>query len=385
MTYRTARRQGIGLASSLALICALALAGPVTQAATLNPHAVEPTRHFWNALQLKPRAADAWARLRNAMQWELHIDDPRVQHWIDKLRASPQNVHEIAERARPWLAWITEQIEQRDLPGELALIPFIESSFDPHALSHRGAAGMWQFMPGTADALGLQRLQGYDGRLDVAAATQAALDYIELQAEQWYDGNIELSLAAYNAGAGTVNRARNAALARGERGDYWNLDLPGETMNYLPKLHAIAAIVADPETYDIELPAIETAPAVAEVPVDQPLDLRRLADMAGVSHTEIADLNPALSGSQVRPGTAEVVMIPSEHEATVLARLGDEPARNDSPGAAEYVVQQGDTLSRIAGRHGISVDEIRRHNSLRGDVIQVGQVLDMPSQSLASR
>lgn len=385
MTQRKMRHRALGLAGSLALIGSLALAGPVSQAAATNPHPPYSLFHFWEALQLEPQPADAWARLRDIMQWDIHDQDARVQKWIAHYRSSPENVAEITERSRPWLAWIIEQLEQRDLPGEIALIPFIESSFDPVARSHRGAVGLWQFMPGTADALGLLRQRGYDGRLDVVTATRAALDYIELQAEQWYDGDIELSLAAYNAGAGTVNRARNAALSRGERGDYWNLNLPGETMQYLPKLHALAAIVTDPDAYGIELPDIEASPAFAKLPVDRPYDLRRLADLAGVSHAELAELNPALTGGHAHPGTAEVVLVPAEHEAALQARLSGPVRQAERGDTAQYVVQQGDTLSRIASRHGISVDELSQLNSLQGDVIQVGQVLTMPNRRLASR
>ncbi|TFH86844.1 LysM peptidoglycan-binding domain-containing protein [Billgrantia azerbaijanica] len=385
MTHRKMRHQALGLAGGLALVGSLALAGPSSQAATVNPHPPYPSFHFWDSLQLEPQFADAWARLRENLQWKIHEGDERVQRWIARYRASPQNVVAITERARPWLAWILEQLEKRDLPGELALIPFIESSFDPEARSHRGAAGLWQFMPGTADALGLQRRRGYDGRLDVVASTRAALDYIELQAEQWYDGDIELSLAAYNAGAGTVNRARNAALARGERGDYWSLRLPRETMQYLPKLHALAAIVAEPEAYGIELPAIDTTPAFATITVDRPLELGRLADLADVSRAELAALNPGLTGGHVHPGTAEVVLVPAEQEALLQARLSG-PARSPQRGVAmEHVVQRGDTLSRLASRYGLSVNEIRRHNGLESDVIHVGQVLAMPNRSLASR
>ena len=230
MTYYTARRRILGFTSCLALMGSLMAAGN-SQAATTPQGAFKedsasqkarhasslPTSlHFWDALALEPQ--DAWSQLTDAFQWQEDADHPRVQHWIDHYRQSPHNIVEITERARPWLAWITERVKERGLPGEIALIPFIESSFDPTARSHRGASGLWQFMPGTGNALGLRRGGGYDGRLDVARSTHAALDYIEMQADQWYEGDIELSLAAYNAGAGNVNRARSAALARGEAG-----------------------------------------------------------------------------------------------------------------------------------------------------------------------
>ncbi|MCG6657174.1 transglycosylase SLT domain-containing protein [Halomonas campisalis] len=385
MTYRTARGRAIGLASSIALIGALVIAGSASQAATPTTALPIQEHHFWDALELKPSPGDTWARLRDNLAWQERAHDERVQRWIEHYRANPHNVVEITERARPWMAWIIAQVEARGLPGEIALIPFVESSFDPKARSHRGAAGLWQFMPGTGDALGLRRQRGYDGRLDVVAATRAALDYIELQAEQWYEGDLELSLAAYNAGAGTVNRARHAAGSRGEPTDYWHLRLPNETMQYVPKLHAIAAIIAEPEAHGVELPDIEDTPAFAKIPVDRPLDLGQLASQAGVSRSELAALNPALSNGSAHPSTSEVVLVPAEYEEVVLARLNT-PTTEPSPGGAEqHLVQRGDSLSSIASRYGISVAELRQHNGLNGDVIQEGETLEVPRRSLASR
>ncbi|QTF91066.1 transglycosylase SLT domain-containing protein [Halomonas sp. BM-2019] len=392
MTYHTQRRKLIGLASATALLGAL-MAGVSSQAAPLSPEkraaaqteltraALPATPHFWDALALEPR--DAWSRLRASFQWQDELSEPRVQQWIDHYRASPHNIVEITERARPWLAWIIEQVEERDLPGEIALIPFVESSFDPTARSHRGAAGLWQFMPGTGDALGLRRAGGYDGRLDVVASTRAALDYLELQAEQWYDGDLELSLAAYNAGAGTVNRARSAALSRGETGDYWSLSLPRETMNYVPKLKAIAAIINDPEQFQVALPEIEDAPAFAKIPVERPLALDEAARLSGVTSSELAELNPALTNGTAHPNQARVLLVPADRADTLMARL-DTPA-SPAGDAESYVVQQGDSLSAIASRQGVSVSQIRQVNGLNGDIIQPGQVLDLPHQSLASR
>ncbi|MCA1770822.1 MAG: transglycosylase SLT domain-containing protein [Halomonas sp.] len=273
------------------------------------------------------------------------------------------------------------------MPGEIALIPFVESSFDPTARSHRGAAGLWQFMPGTGDALGLRRVRGYDGRLDVVASTRAALDYIELQADQWYEGDLELSLAAYNAGAGTVNRARRNAVSSGNGDDYWSLNLPRETMNYLPKLKAIAAIVDNPDKYQVALPVIEDAPAFAKIPVNRPLGLDEAARLSGASRDELAALNPALSNGTAHPGQARVLLVPTDRADTLMARL-ETPASSPSPAGSDetrYVVQSGDSLSAIASRQGVSVSQIRQVNGLNGDMLQPGQVLDLPRQSLAYR
>lgn len=388
------RRRLLGLAGAAALIGSLITVGAYSQAASLSAGPVVGSEasstprltfghHFWQALALEPR--DAWSRLRSSFQWQDEPYNERVQHWIDHYRASPHNIATITERARPWLAWITEQVEARGLPGELALIPFIESSFDPTARSHQGAAGLWQFMPGTGDAMGLRRDGAYDGRLDVVAATQAALDYLELQAEQWYDGDIELSLAAYNAGAGTVNRARNAALSRGESGDYWSLQLPRETMQYVPKLRAIAAIIDSPDEYQVALPEIEDAPAFAKVPLDRPVALTEAARLAGVPQSELAELNPGLLGGTAHPSQSPVLLVPIEHEERLMASLGRSAGPSSPLAGDQYVVRHGDSLSTIASRQGISIDEIRHQNELNGDTIHAGQVLDLPQRSLAVR
>ncbi len=399
MTYHTTRRRLFAFASSAALLGALMSAGMQSQASTLERRAtagIEPSevaqpspyglaRHFWDALALEPR--DAWSRLRSRLAWQDGIDRPRVQAWIDHYRQAPHNIVEITERARPWLAWIIERVEERGLPAEIALIPFVESSFDPGARSHRGAAGLWQFMPRTGDALGLARQRGYDGRLDVVASTRAALDYIEGQAEQWYDGDIQLSLAAYNAGAGTVNRARRQALAEGKSGDYWSLSLPSETMDYVPKLKAIAAIIANPDEYQVALPEIEDAPAFAKVPVNQPLRLDEAARLAGVPHQTLAELNPGVTGGVVPPGGGRVLLVPTERADELMARLASPaPAlASTQTGDDRYVVRRGDTLAAIAARQGVSVDEIRQANGLTGSLIRPGQALTLPTRSLASR
>jgi membrane-bound lytic murein transglycosylase D len=390
MTYHSTRRL-LSLASAVALAGSLMSLGANSQAAGLTAdtdrtgtsYSTSTRHHFWEALALEQ--TDAWSRLRDNFQWQHEPPNARVRHWIDRYRANPHNIHEITERARPWLAWITRQVEARGLPGEIALIPFVESSFDPLARSHRGAAGLWQFMPGTGDALGLRRNAAYDGRLDVVNSTRAALDYIELQADQWYDGDIPLSLAAYNAGAGNVNRARHASLARGEQGSYWDLSLPGETMHYIPKLKAIAAIIDNPEGHDVELPAIDDVPAFARIPLTRPMKLEEVARLAGVSRHALVELNPALIDGSADPRHTRALLVPADHEESLLARL-DGTSTDSSAGRGEsYVVRRGDNLSAIAARQGISVEELRRHNGIAGESLRVGQVLAIPRTSLAYR
>ncbi|MGC3874334.1 transglycosylase SLT domain-containing protein [Halomonas sp. GXIMD04776] len=379
MTQHPLRRRVCRLAGGLLLTLSVS-----AHAQTNALPSTTSTSPFWDALMLQPFAqGDIWTRMRDNFQWEIDAQEPRVQKWIDYYRRYPGNITTIAERARPWLYWVVSELERRDMPGEIALLPFIESAYDPTARHSGGATGMWQFMPGTGDALGLRRDRAYDGRLDVIASTKAALDYIQQQADQWYNGDIELSLAAYNAGAGTVNRARRGAIAAGKSGDYWSLRLPRQTMNYVPKLLALSRMIADPDRYDIALPSVPDQPAFARVPIEGRLDLAQVAQMTGISRSRLEYLNPGLLQKITLPSRAPELLVPHSFKNTLVSLLAERQeafARGD-----RYQVRRGDSLSALAARYAVSVNELRRYNGLRGDVIHVGQILNIPAQGGAEK
>lgn len=304
----------------------------------------------------------------------------RVDEWIEYYRSSPHNIAAITERATPWLAWIAQQVSDRGLPGEIALIPFVESSFDPSARSHLGAAGLWQFMPGTGDALGLVRNGNYDGRLDVVTSTEAALDYLEMQADQWYEGDLMLSLAAYNAGAGTVNRAQRQAQSQGLDGKYWDLSLPHETMQYVPKLKAIATIINDPEKYGVSLPDIHPDPAFAKVQLEQPVSLAQASQLLDVSQSALAELNPGLLNGSLDPRSAQTLLVPEEVDTQVLAQLSqsDDTALASASTPAVHRVERGDNLSAIAAQYNLDQQDLIRWNAIdRPEALQPGQLLSL--------
>ncbi|MGY4876625.1 transglycosylase SLT domain-containing protein [Vreelandella aquamarina] len=355
-----------------------------------NVSSYSSSLHFWEALDLKSR--NAWTELRKQLAWQhmpLSADaQARVNEWIERYQNSPENIVAIARRAAPWLAWINQKVAERGLPGEIALLPFVESSFDPTAKSHRGAAGLWQFMPGTGDALGLVRNRHYDGRLDVVASTQAALDYIEMQADQWYDGDLVRSLAAYNAGAGTVNRAVRNAESQGKQGKYWDLQLPGETMDYVPKLLAINAIIANPEAYNIDLPEIDSKPAFAMVTLDQSLSLEDISMRSGIGANTLAELNPGLLNGSLNPGYSRTLLVPHDTHPQVMAQLTQPDtvnsnamlASNSNAAPLTHRVERGDNLSNIAQRYNLSLRDIMRWNAIdRPEALQPGQLLTLSS------
>lgn len=371
---------------------------PSADAATTPSTAAKPAApdRFWDALDAQPQ--DAWTRLRDSFGWDIESLSPearaRVDKWIARYRESPRNIRHITRDAKPWLAWITRQVEERNLPGEVALLPFIESSFDPGARNYSGAAGLWQFMPRTGDALGLARNRRYDGRLDVDASTRAALGYIESQAERWYGGDIPLSLAAYNAGAGTVNKARRRAERQGRGNDYWSLSLPGETMQYLPKLYAIAEIIAHPQRYGVELPDIQVTPAVARVELHRSTTLNNLARRLDVSQPRLAKLNPGVLRGAVDPADSTTLLVPHGAHRQALVSLSIKNAEASSSGSdsasgsdgktktetpkATHRVKSGDNLTRIASRHNVSTRDLIRWNAIESPgSLRPGQLLSL--------
>lgn len=398
MTYRTIRQRLLLSAGSTVIVSLFLAAAASSQASTteayqpnsaLNDAPASPDfrpnafqHHFWEALELQPQ--DAWSTLRDSFQWQeknLPAEaQARVDKWIEYYRSSPQNIAAITERATPWLAWITQQVSERGLPGEIALIPFVESSFDPSARSHRGAAGLWQFMPGTGDALGLVRNGNYDGRLDVVTSTAAALDYLEMQADEWYEGDLMLSLAAYNAGAGTVNRAQRQAQGQGLAGDYWELSLPHETMQYVPKLKAIATIINNPEQYGVSLPDIHPDPAFAKVQLEQPVSLAQASQLLDVSQSALAELNPGLLNGSLDPRSAQTLLVPEEVDTQVLAQLSQSNSTSLASTSTPSVhrVESGDNLSVIASRYNVTQQDLIRWNAIeRPEALKPGQLLTL--------
>ncbi|MDV6319181.1 LysM peptidoglycan-binding domain-containing protein [Chromohalobacter sp. HP20-39] len=386
MHVRSIRRQALGLAGGLFLttlsLPALAASGlPTDDSATsTTPHAT-----FWQALELKSTTpADVWTRLESGFGLPHNISNPRVKEWLDYFAAHPQYVSAVSRNARPWLRWVTRQLEARDMPTELALLPFIESAYDPAAKHPGGASGLWQFMPRTGEAMGLNDTWWYAGRRDVMASTKAALDYLQTLADQWYDGDLELALAAYNAGAGTVNRAQERAAAQGKPIDYWHLSLPRQTMDYVPKLLALAEVISDPQRYGVTLPDIPDRPAIAQVTTQGQLSLNDAARLAGVSEQRLRELNPALRREATRPTQSAKLVIPAASRQRFLANL-DTLAPEKRRTKAHYVVKRGDTLSGIAARHDIPISVLRQQNGLDGNLLRIGQSLIVPSTGQSTR
>ncbi|WP_217532600.1 LysM peptidoglycan-binding domain-containing protein [Vibrio metschnikovii] len=338
---------------------------------TAKPHVVAPNIDVRSPQEQE----DVWQRI--AMQLSLPIaDDPTVDYYRNWYLNHPNHLATVAKRAEPFLYLITEKIEQRELPLELALLPIVESAFDAFAYSHGQAAGLWQFVPATGNMFGLEQNFWYDGRRDVVAATDAALEYLT-RLNQRFDGDWYLAIAAYNSGGGRVSSAIRKNTRLGKETDFFSLDLPKETSSYVPKLLALADIVANQEQYGISIPSISNQPVLALVDPQEQLDLAIAANYAGISVKELQSYNPAYNQWATAPEGPHQLLIPVDRVDEFSEQV--ESNRGQGMKLVRYQVQAGDSLSVIAQRHNTTTQIIQTANNLTSHTIRVGQHLMIPT------
>ncbi len=326
---------------------------------------------------------DIWQRIREGFALA-DADHPRLQRQLDWYVRHPAYMQRVAERANPYMFYVIETIEENNIPSELALLPIVESAFQPFAYSHGRAAGIWQFIPSTGRLYGLQQNWWYDGRRDVYASTQAAVALLENLHRQ-FDGDWMLALAAYNSGSGTVRKAIRRNQRRGKPTDFWSLDLPRETRAYVPKLLALKKLIADPAAYDLDLPVIPNEPYLARVELASQIDLARAAELAEISLDELYRLNPGYNRWATAPDGPHHLLIPRDSVDTFAENLKSLPPEQRIRWV-RYRIKPGDTLSTIAVRYNTSITTIKRVNGIRGTRLRAGHNLTIPvaSQSASS-
>jgi membrane-bound lytic murein transglycosylase D len=324
------------------------------------------------------RHADLWERIRAGFRLR-QLDGPLVAAYVRSFSGNPDYIARIGERARLYLFHIVEEIEKRDMPLEIALLPAIESAFQPHAMSHARAHGLWQFMPGTARLYGIDINWWYDGRRDVLASTRAALDYLQ-KLHNDFNGDWFLALAAYNAGEGRIQRGINQNRRQGRPAEYQNLRLVRETRHYVPKLKALVRIVSNPAAHGIVLPPIPNEPYFAVVETGAQLDFTVASRLSGVPLEELRAINAGFNRIATPPDGPHRILVPVESKPSLVKGLDNLPERERIRWRRHSVVA-GDTLGAIARRHGITVQELQRANNLRGTLIRVGADLMIPMSS----
>jgi membrane-bound lytic murein transglycosylase D len=322
---------------------------------------------------------DVWDRI--AMQITTKIpNNKRVQYYRNWYLKNPRNLEIIAQRAQPFLYYITEQVEKRGMPLELALLPIVESSFDPHAYSSMAAAGLWQIIPDTGRRFGLKQNSWYDGRRDVVKSTTAALNLLEYLNKK-FDGNWQQALAAYNTGEGRVFSAIRKNKAAGKPTDYWALDLPNETSSYVPKLYAVADIIMHPKKYGFHIEPISNKPVIAVVKPGVQMDLTIAAEFAGISTRELKDLNPAYRRGVTAPNGLNHLLLPINKVKRFRRELAQN--RNASMITHHHRVKSGESLGLIANYYHSSIKAIQKVNKLKTTNIRIGQSLTIPASPIS--
>lgn len=396
---------GAALCASLLTGCST---GSITRDEPVAEHTpapiVEPVAEPQAAAPPAPRAAevasavpqppeDLWPRLQSRMSLAA-VDNAEVRRELQWYRAHPRYLRGVIERGRPYLHFIAEELDDRDLPGELALLPILESGFRSDATSPYGAAGLWQFMGGTGSKFGLEVNRWYDGRMDVTRSTEAALSYLEALHDR-FDDDWLVAIAAYNAGWGNVERVLVRQRRLGRPTDFWSLPLSKESRSLVARLVALSLIFRSPARYGIELEPVPDTPWFSVVELEKPTDLRHFREALGVPQAEFAALNAAYRRQHTGPDGARV-LVPVQYvdrarqlaengvgsaapPAIVASAAARAPASTGGRGQATHRVQQGESLWTIARRHGVSTARLAAANGLSSrSTLRVGQQLRLP-------
>ncbi len=320
-------------------------------------------------------AVDSWEVLRAQLTLDHQTSRPEVQEQIRWFIAHPGFLTKVCRQSEPYLYHIIYEVNKRNLPGELALLPMIESAYDPFAYSVAGAAGLWQLMPQTGAGLGLKQDWWFDARRSISSSTDAALNYL-LYLNRFFNGNWVLAIAAYDAGEGTIDRAIKATGGRAQ--SFWDLTVPRETQIYVPRLLALAEIIKSPTQYKVTLPEIPYLPYFVEVNIGSPIDLNHAAKMAGISYKELIKLNPGFNRWTTAPDKPIKLLIPAEKVHQFNLNLANLPAEK-RVSWEKHIVQPGDNLDNIAVRYHTTVNLIKQLNQLRTNHVEPNQFLLIPS------
>ena len=384
--------------SPLLLVLVLALSGCQTltnentdsQAATqankqlggASPHDISNAlmssakyQHAKDADAEAPIFDDVWERIRYQLAIEVPQNRPVVteRNYYAKHQSY---LNRISKRAEPYLHFIVEEIEKREMPIEIALLPIVESAFDPFGYSHRTASGIWQFMPQTGERFDLKQNWWYDGRRDIVQSTRAALDYLSYL-HKTLEGDWLNAIAAYNSGEGRLLRAIKKNRKKHLPTDFWSLDLPSETTAYVPKLLALADLLKRSDDFNVTWNPIINAQVVEVVEIGSQIDLALAAEMADITLTELYRLNPGFNRWATDPNGPHSLLLPVDKAEQFSQKLANTDIKNRLRWQ-QYTVERGDSLSVIAKKFTTSTSAIRSLNKLSSNTIRVGQQLLVP-------
>lgn len=379
-------KQMLFLCVLTALISSIAFAAPSTEGIQVyqkNIHLSEVHKQRLADDIIRYRNADnLWVVLRDEFTLPHYEDNPQVQEKIQWYMHNQDFLLRSATRAAPYLYYILQQVKKRHLPAELVLLPIVESGYNPFSLSHVGAAGIWQLMPGTASGYGVRQDGWYDGRRDVIASTRAALNYLAYL-QTFFDGNWLLAIAAYNTGEGNVLSAIKRNIRDGYNTSFWSLPVAQETRDYVPSLLALAVIISHPERYPIYFPPVRNAPYLAQVDLGRPVNLKEAAEFAGISHKKILQLNSGFKVATSGKGPYKLVL-PIENVVEFTENYARSPLNLRPINWTHYRAKSGDTLISIATKFNTSTKAIRKLNHLTNNSVRYGTNLLIPKMGDSS-
>lgn len=347
----------------------------------LTSSLVSPEAHA-NDTELNPETSiqedsNLWDRIRNQYKLDNTIQNRRIQSQLNWYKKHQNYLNRVSNRAKRYLYFIAEQVDVRDIPGEMALLPIVESAFDPFAYSHGRASGVWQFIPSTGRIYKLQQDWWYDGRRDIRRSTIAALKFLKGLSRE-FKGDWMLALAAYNSGAGTVRKAIRKNKRKGLPTDFWSLSLPKETRAYVPKLLALARLIEKPADYNITLPFIPNKRYFAVIDTGSQMDLSQAAQMADVDLEEIYKLNPQYNQWATSPNGPHEILVPIEKQDLITQNLAELPV-NQRIKWQRYKVKSGDSVISIAKRFHTTPEALKQVNPIRNSLVRIGDMLLIPT------
>jgi membrane-bound lytic murein transglycosylase D len=321
---------------------------------------------------------DLFDRMRAGFAFD-EVQEPAIDQQLAWLAHNPDYLERVFQRGQRYMYHIITEVERRGMPTEFALLPVVESAYEPFAYSVSRAAGLWQFIPATGVRFGLKQTWWYDGRRDVIESTRAALDYLQ-ELHDEFNGDWLLAIAAYNVGEAWVERAIAYNKSVGRPTDFWHLNLPAETRAYVPKLLAMKRLMAEPERYGLEFAPIPNEPYFAVIDTDSQIDLKIAAHLAGTSYDELIALNPGYNRWATDPAGPQRMLVPIDNADAYESALKT-LAPEDRVPYVVHEVQRRETLPQIAKLYGTSPSVLVKINDLNGMRVIEGQALKIPQIS----
>jgi len=344
----------------------------------LPPHQ-DPVSTISPIEALAAEQMNLWARIRQGLSLNHYLDQARVQSEIRWYSKHPDYLDRVTDRASRYLYYIVDEIERRGMPAELALLPIVESAYDPFAYSHGRASGLWQFIPATGRMYGLDVDYWHDGRRDIRMATQGALNYLDKLHrnlnDDWY-----LALASYNSGQGNVKRSIRKNKKANKPTDFFSLKLFKETSAYVPRLLAISAIIANPEKYGVTLKPMTNSPYWEAVDIGSQMDLSKAAKAADITIEELYLLNPSFNKWSTHPEGPHELLVPVSQVETLKQNL-TQLTKEERLTWTRHKIKSGESLSVIANRYHTTITAIRSANNIGSNLIRAGQSLMIPVAS----